>query len=124
GDTLGLIVGLALVVFFHMVFGETVPKYIALADPERTLIRLAIPNRIYVALLRPLIRALGWLGNSGTRLVGVEPRTDLATAHNAEEISSMLAASREEGLIAETAHDLLTGALDFGERTVREVTVP
>ncbi|MEY2449242.1 MAG: magnesium and cobalt exporter, family [Acidimicrobiaceae bacterium] len=123
-DTLAVLIGLAIVVFFHMVFGEMVPKYVALADPERTLMALAIPNRIYVALFRPLIRALGWLGRTGTRLFGVEPRTDLATLHTAEEIASMLAASREEGLIEEMAHDLLSGALDFGERPLSDVMVP
>jgi CBS domain containing-hemolysin-like protein len=77
-----------------------------------------------VALFGPLIRVLGWLGNAGTRLLGVEPRSDLATVHTAEDIASMLAASREEGLIEEMAHDLLSGALDFGERPVRDVMVP
>ena len=123
-DTLAVIIGLAIVVFFHMVIGEMVPKYVALADPERTLMALAIPNRVYVALFRPLIRVLGWLGRTGTRLFGVEPRTDLATVHTAEEIASMLAASREEGLIEDMAHDLLSGALDFGERPLSDVMVP
>ncbi len=123
-ETLAVVIGLAVVVFFHMVFGEMVPKYVALADPERTLKALAIPNRVYVAVFRPLIRVLGWLGHSGTRMFGIEPRTDLATIPTAEEIASMLAASREEGLIEEMAHDLLSGALDFGERPVHEVMIP
>jgi CBS domain containing-hemolysin-like protein len=122
--TLALIIGLGVVVFFHMVIGEMVPKYVTLADPERVLIALAIPNRLYVGLFRPLIRGLGWLGNVGTRALRVEPRTDLATVPTAEEIASMLAASREEGFIEETAHDLLSGALDFGVRPVRDVMVP
>ena len=122
-DTLALVIGLAIVVFFHMVIGEMVPKYVSLADPERVLLAVAIPNRIYVGLFRPLIRVLGWLGNIGTRALGVEPRTDLTTIPTAEEIASMLAASREEGLIEEMAHDLLSGALDFGERPVSEVMV-
>lgn len=123
-DTLAVIIGLGVVVFFHMVFGEMVPKYVSLADPERVLVRLAIPNRVYVALFRPIIRVLGWLGNTGTRRLGVEPRSDLATIPTAEEIASMLAASREEGLIEEVAHDLLSGALEFGERPVCDVMVP
>ena len=123
-DTLALIIGLGVVVFFHMVIGEMVPKYVSLADPERVLLAVAIPNRIYVAIFRPIIRVLGWLGNVGTRALGIEPRSDLSSIPTAEEIASMLAASREEGLIEEMAHDLLSGALDFGERPVREVMVP
>ena len=123
-DTIALLVGLAIVVFLHMVIGEMVPKYVALADPERVLVSVAIPNRVYVAVFRPIIRVLGWLGNAGTRLLGVEPRSDLNTIPTADDLASMLAASREEGLIEEMAHDLLSGALDFGERPVREVMVP
>jgi CBS domain containing-hemolysin-like protein len=106
------------------VIGEMVPKYVSLADPERVLTAVAIPNRIYVAVFRPLIRGLRWMGDTGTRLLGVEPRADLATVPTAEEIASMLAESREEGLIEELAHDLLSGALGFAERPVRQVLVP
>lgn len=120
-QVLGLIVGLGLVVFLHMVFGEVVPRYLALADPERMLLRLSIFNRVYVVLFRPIIRVVQALGNAGTRLLGVEPRDDLMSAHTADEISRMLAESHEEGLIEETAHDLLSGALDFGERPVQQV---
>jgi len=123
-DTLALVIGLGVVVFFHMVIGEMVPKYVSLADPERVLLAVAIPNRVYVAVFRPIIRVLGWLGNVGTRALGIEPRSDLSSIPTAEEIASMLAASREEGLIEEMAHDLLSGALDFGERPVRDVMVP
>lgn len=121
--TVALVIGLGVVVFFHMVIGEMVPKYVSFADPERVLTAVAIPNRVYVGVFRPLIRVLRWMGDTGTRLVGVEPRSDLATVATAEDIASMLAASREEGLIEEMAHDLLSGALDFGERPVRQVIV-
>ncbi|MEY2438485.1 MAG: magnesium and cobalt exporter, family [Acidimicrobiaceae bacterium] len=120
----GLSVGLAIVVFFHMVIGEMVPKYVAMADPERMLLRLAIFNRIYVTLFRPVIRLLNAAANAGTRLFGVEPRDEIATAHTAPELADMLAASREGGMIGGVAHDLLSGALDFGARSAVEVMVP
>jgi CBS domain containing-hemolysin-like protein len=123
-QVLGVVVGLGIVVFLHMVFGEVVPRYLALADPERMLLRLSIFNRVYVTLFRPIIRVVQALGNAGTRALGVEPREELISAHTSEEISRMLAASHEEGLIEETAHDLLSGALDFGERPVRGVMLP
>jgi CBS domain containing-hemolysin-like protein len=123
-QVLAVVVGLGLVVFLHMVFGEVVPRYLALADPETALLRLSIFNRVYVALFRPVTRVVQALGNGGTRLLGVEPRDDLMSSHTVDEISRMLAESHEEGLIEETAHDLLSGALDFGERPVLQVMVP
>lgn len=121
---LSFTIALTIVVFLHMVVGEMAPKTIAIAAPEQTLLCLAVPNRVYVWLFGPVIRILNAVANAGVRAVGVEPRDDLARAHTAEDLSVMLAASREEGLIEELAHDLLSGAFDFGDRPVRGVLVP
>ena len=56
------------------------PKNIAIAAPERTLLALALPNRVYVTVFGPLLRFLNGLANAGVRLLGVEPRDELATA--------------------------------------------
>ncbi|MGH9116766.1 MAG: hemolysin family protein [Acidimicrobiales bacterium] len=122
--TLSFIIALTIVVFAHMVIGEMVPKNIAITDPERTMLLLAIPNHVYVTLFRPVIRMLNALANAGVRLFGVEPRDTLSTAHTREELAVMLAASRDEGLVEEVAHQLLTGALDFGTRPISAVMVP
>ena len=118
---IGFAIALAIVSFLHMVVGEMIPKNIAIAAPERTLLALAVPNRIYVALLAPVLRFLTALANAGVRLLGVEPRDDLATAASAEELAGMLGESRDQGLIEEVAHQLLTGALGLRARPVREV---
>lgn len=122
--TIAFVIALTIVVFLHMVIGEMVPKNIAIAGPERTLLVLALPNRVYVTVFRPLIRFLNLLANAGVRVLGAEPRDELATAHTADEFTAMLARSREEGLIEDFAHELLSGALDFGELAVGNVVVP
>ena len=42
--TIGFVVALTIVAFLHMVIGEMVPKNVAIADPERTLLALAVPE--------------------------------------------------------------------------------
>jgi CBS domain containing-hemolysin-like protein len=121
---IGFGLALALVAFLHTLLGEMVPKNIAIADPERTLLALVVPNRWYLTLFRPVIRALNVSANAIVRLLGVEPRDELDTARTAEEIASIVGASRREGLIADIEHQLLTGALDLGDRPVRSVMVP
>lgn len=117
-------VALTVVAFLHLVLGEMVPKNVAIAGPERTLMLLAWPNRLYVTCFRPVLWALNTMANAGVRLFGVEPREELATAVNAQEIAVMLADSRDEGLIHDFEHDLLAGALDFAERSVSTVMIP
>lgn len=122
--TIGFIVALTIVAFLHMVIGEMVPKNIAIAAPERTLLALALPNRIYLTVFGPLLRVLNAMANAGVRLLGVEPQDELATAASADELAVMLGASRDEGLIEEVAHQLLTGVLDLGDRSITTVLVP
>lgn len=123
-NTIGFVIALTVVAFLHMVIGEMVPKNIAIAAPERTLMSLVLFNRVYVTLFGPVLRVLNVLANAGVRLIGVEPRDELASAASAEELGVMLGASRDEGLIEEVAHKLLTGALDLGDRQVATVLVP
>src|SRR5215207_1573199 len=115
---------LALVSFAHMVVGEMIPKNIAIAQPDRTLLALSVPNRAYVTLFRPVIWALNASANGLVRLLGTEPVSEISVAHTADEIALMVGASRQEGLIEEVAHQLLTGALDLGGRPVRSVMTP
>jgi CBS domain containing-hemolysin-like protein len=122
--TFGFIVGLAIVVFLHMVVGEVVPKNLALAGPERSLLWMAPISRVYLRITGPLLWLLNSLANAGVRALKVEPRDELHTAHTASELAVMVAESHEEGLIEEFAHDLLAGVLDFGDRNVSSVMVP
>ena len=122
--TVSAVVGLSIVVFLHLVIGELVPKNLAMTDPERTLRWLVLPNRAYLFVFRPLVKALNVLGNVGARAFGVQPVDELGNVPTAEELTVMLTASRDEGLIEDFAHELLTGVLDFGERPVTSVMVP
>ncbi len=122
--TLAGVIGLSVVVFLHLVIGELVPKGVALAEPERTLRWLSVPNAGYLWLFRPVIRALNQLSNIGVRAFGVQVRDALSSTPTAEELTVMLGASRDEGLIEDFAHELLTGVLDFGDRDVGSVMAP
>jgi CBS domain containing-hemolysin-like protein len=118
------VIGLLIVVFLHMVLGEMVPKNFTLTRPEATLRVISLPNRAYLTVVRPLVWALNVMANLGVRAFGVEPRDELASAHTAEELAVLVAASREEGTIRGFAAELLSGVLDFGGREVTSVMVP
>ena len=118
------VIGLLIVVFAHMVLGEMVPKNITLTRPESTLRLLTGPNRAYLVLARPFVRVLNVVANAGVRLLGVEPRDELASAHTSAELAMLVSASQEEGAIPDSAAQILSGVLDFGGRTVLEARSP
>ena len=121
--TISFVIALTLVVFLHMVLGEMVPKNVAIAGPERTLLLLAVPNRAYLVVFGPVVKALNALGNLGVRALGLEPRDELGGGQTVEELGAIVAASHEEGLIAPEESELLDAALQFGRREVAEIMV-
>jgi CBS domain containing-hemolysin-like protein len=122
--TIAFIIALLIVVFLHMVIGEMAPKNIAIATPERLAVWLGVPFRWFMTLFRPLIASLNWVANGFLRIFGVEPRDKLETVHTAEDLASVIAAGRQEGVIEEFASKLLSGAIRFSERDASEVMVP
>lgn len=121
--TIGFAVGLSIVVFLHMVLGEMVPKNIAIAGPEKTLLALDLPNRAYLWVFGPVITVLNALANVVVRLLGFEPADELSNSHTSGELAEMISDSRAEGLIADVEDQLLRGALAIGEAPVRDLMV-
>lgn len=119
-----VVVALGIVVFFHMVIGEMAPKNVAITDPERAAMLLNRPMRMFVRLFGPLIALLNASANAALHVFGVEARDELMSAHTADDIAAMLVASRSEGLVDESEHRLLSGALGFPSRTAASVMVP
>ncbi|MFE5220887.1 hemolysin family protein, partial [Streptomyces sp. NPDC056626] len=116
-------VAMIVVVFLHMVLGEMAPKSWAIAHPERSAMLLSPPFRAVATAVRPLIRALNSISNALVRLCRVTPRDELASVHNREQLTHLVAESERLGLISEADSDLLTRSLTEPETPVREVMV-
>ena len=121
---LAFVLALAFVAFLHSVFGELVPKNLAIADAERSLSILAAPMAVFVAVFKPVVIVLDALAGAGLRLLKVQRRRELVSAHTADELGHLVSAARAQGFIGESEHRRLTGAIEFAGRPVREVMVP
>jgi CBS domain containing-hemolysin-like protein len=122
--TVSFVVALSIVVFLHMVVGEMAPKNIAIAEPERSALAIALPFRAFVNVLRPFIYLMNATANATLRLLRVEPVNELNPSHSAQEIGAMIAESAREGLLETFEHKLLTGAIAFGDLDAAAVMVP
>lgn len=117
------VLALLVVVYLHVVLGEMVPKNLAVSGPDRAVLLFGPPLVWLGRVVRPVITALNWLANHAVRLVGVEPRDEVASSFTAEEVQSIVERSAAEGLISDE-QGLLSGALEFSDRTARDVMVP
>lgn len=117
-------IALSLVVYLHMVLGEMVPKNIAIAAPEASALILAPPLYVVATIFKPIVWVMNHTANAVLRMIRVKPVDEVASAFTADEVASFVAQSREEGLLDDHAHELVSGALGIGERTVADVAVP
>jgi CBS domain containing-hemolysin-like protein len=121
---ISLIIALTIVVFLHMVIGEMAPKNVAISNPERAALLLALPFRGFIVVFRPLIALLNGIANGVLRLFRVKPANALDVGHSAEDLAVIIATGQEEGVIKDFAHRLLSGAIIFGDLDASEVMVP
>ena len=122
--TVSFVIALSIVVFLHTVVGEMAPKNIAIAEPERSALAVALPFRAFVNLFRPFLYLMNAAANATLRLLNIDPVEELNPSHSASEIGAMIAESARQGMLETFEHKLLTGAIVFGELDAAAVMVP
>lgn len=117
-------IALSLVTYLHVVFGEMVPKNIALAGPERMAMVLAPVLVGIVTVLRPLLWVLNGIANVILRLLRVEPKDEVTSVFTRDEVAALVEESRHGGLLEANDERLLLGALTFEQRSVTGIVIP
>jgi CBS domain containing-hemolysin-like protein len=117
----GYAVALVVVVFFHLVIGEMVPKNLAMAAPERTALWFSPALVAFARLCRPVTAALGAAANLVLRLFGVEPRDEVESVFTSEQLNHLVDDSRQAGLLGNADHERLSDALGLGSHTLTDV---
>jgi CBS domain containing-hemolysin-like protein len=120
-DVVGFVLALVVVTFIHLVVGEMAPKSWAIAHPERSATLLALPMRAFMALTRPLLRALNSAANGLVRRVGVEPADQVAVGHTPDALRHLVEHSANVGALDAGYSAQLAGALEMEHLTVREM---
>lgn len=83
--TIALVVALVLANVATMVFGELVPKNLAIANPLRTSSATQLFQRGFTVAMAWPIRLFNSLANAIVRLLGVEPQEELRSVRSPEE---------------------------------------
>jgi CBS domain containing-hemolysin-like protein len=121
---LSLGIGLALGTVLTMIFGEMVPKNIAIARPLQTARTTQGFMRGFTALTKGPIRVLNGSANLIVRRLGLEPQEELRSARSSQELASLVARSADQGTLdAETA-ELVERSVEFSTRTAGEIMTP
>ncbi len=118
--TLALLLATAL----SMIFGELVPKNVAIADPLRTARAVVWLQAGFTRALSRLIAALNAAANAIVRGLGVQPIEELRSARSPDELGSLVRASGRRGTLDAATASLMDRSLRFTERIAEDLMTP
>jgi CBS domain containing-hemolysin-like protein len=120
---LAIILAYSILSFFHVVFGELVPKGAALGHAEGTALWVSAPVRAFFAVFRPAI----WLLRASTdgilRSFGLEPPGAEREVHSEAELRMLVSRSTQQGQIEEDEREMIDKVFVFGDKDVADVMV-
>lgn len=121
---IGVAVAFTVITYFHIVFGEIAPKWLAIQNPEQLALLVAMPLDLFYRIFYPLI----WFLNTTARFflghMGIKPASEGETILSEAELRIALTQSEEVGAIAESASEIADRAFHFGHGKVRDVMTP
>jgi putative hemolysin len=121
-STAAVIVLLALTAL-QVVFGELVPKSLALQNSTHVALYTALPMRWSMAIFRPFIAVLNGSGVFLLERIGMTAEGH-RHVHSPEELELLIAESRDGGLLEPDEQKRLHQALRLGLRRARQLMVP
>ncbi|MDD4712737.1 MAG: hemolysin family protein [Bacteroidales bacterium] len=114
--TISVVVVVVLVTYFSLIFGELIPKRIAMSNPERFAKMVAKPMNFLSKLGSPFVYLLSISTKGFMKLFGISATTTSKVTE--EEIKAILQEGTEEGEIQEVEHDIVERAFNLGDRDV------
>ncbi len=118
-------VALLLSTMLQMVIGELAPKNLAIARPESTAIATSRPVRVFAMVFGPVIRlfdaAAAWITRKVFR---VEVTEELGGGLSMDELSRIIDASGEGGMLSDGQATILSRAVRLRDRRVEDVMLP
>ena len=109
--------------YFNLVFGELVPKRIALQKAEGFSLLCVRPIYMLSLVMNPFIKLLSFSTSSVLKLIGMHSET-LESEVSEEEIKSMLETGSETGVFNDIEKEMIKSIFSFDDKRAREVMVP
>nr|WP_221301375.1 hemolysin family protein [Pseudoxanthomonas broegbernensis] len=119
---MGKFVAVALITFLTLIFGELVPKRVAITAPERIAGIVALPMGWLARAAAPAVALLAASTRLMLRLLGLGKQE--ASTISEEEIRMLVAESHEQGVIDAHERDMVNRVMRLGDRTAASLMTP
>ncbi len=105
-----------------LIIGEIIPKMIALRNPHKTALILALYIHYILILLSPFVTLLNFITHGLSRRLGISARAENGVT--TEDIKTLVQVGEEEGVIDTVEKQMIHSIFEFSETIVREIMTP
>jgi putative hemolysin len=119
---IGIGTAVSLITAAQVIFGELIPKRLALTNPERIASAVAIPLYGLSRAARPVVATLGSINRLVLRILGI--KDDARSEISEEEIRLLVTESHEQGVIDADERKMMNRVLSLGDRTAESLMTP
>lgn len=112
-----------IITMMHIIFGELVPKSIAIAKPRPTTLFIANPLMLFYKIFNPFIWLMNTISNGFLRLIKINPANQ-SDIHSTEELQLLVKQSADSGAIEEEDYEIIKNAFDFTDHSAKQIMVP
>ena len=121
-NNIAIVVITLILSYFTLIFGELVPKRIAMKNPEKVAFASIRIIRAISIIASPFVKFLTFSTNLVSKLFGVSDHEEETVTE--EEIRMMVDVGEEKGTIEEEEKNMINNVFEFNDKVVSEIMIP
>jgi putative hemolysin len=120
-DDIALVVTIVTITYFSIVFGELVPKTIALSNPEKIAVKIAPIIFYFSKLFYPFVKLLSISTSLFNKFIGIEKKSEHLTE---SELRQMIKIASHEGVIEKEQNLIHEKVFYFADKKAKHIMTP
>jgi len=123
-DSVATVLAFLLITYMHVVFGELIPKTMAIQTPDRAALWLSAPLNVFARLSQPLILLMNGTANFLLRRLGYQAASAEEMVHSVDELKLLIEDSEEAGILDADQAEFVQNVFRLSNKRVRDCMVP
>jgi CBS domain containing-hemolysin-like protein len=119
-----IVIAFAAITFMHIVFGELMPKMVALERAEPVALFCSRPLELFAKVFGAPLWIFNTVGAFLGRIIGLKSTLDHAAVYTETELRQLIDVARDSGYLRAEERRLIHRVFEFSDTLVREAMVP
>jgi CBS domain containing-hemolysin-like protein len=117
----GFAIALSIITFMHVVFGEMIPKALALQAPEQVSTSVNAFMRLFGLLFKPMVAMLNWMALGLMRMLGIRDPGKSSLLYTSKELAIVTEEVAQSGQLDSVQRTLINNIFGMEDRTVEQL---